>query len=66
MPSQLEDVVDSPVHNNGGTMTDQAERLSAIALIDEQLNDLPNSELMKVALVFDMLLDLRNEFSREA
>lgn len=42
-----------------------AQVTEAVTLVDNQLHDLPNSELMKVAEVFDMLLDLRNALTRE-
>lgn len=38
---------------------------AAVRLIDAQLLNLPQSNLMKVDEVHDMLLDLRNEFSKE-
>jgi hypothetical protein len=44
------------------TMPDRLEE--AVALVDSQLNDLPSSELMKVAAVFDLLLDVRNALSQ--
>ena len=51
--------------NEGGIMVIDrpAEIAKAVALVDEQLLDLPSSELMKVAEVFDMLLDIRNSLS---
>lgn len=42
-----------------------AQLEEAVALVDKQLHELPSSELMKVAQVFDLLLDIRNALSRK-
>jgi len=43
---------------------EQANRLTeTVELVDKQLSDLPQSELMKVDEVYDLLLDLRNILS---
>lgn len=42
-----------------------AQLEEAVALVDNQLLDLPSSELMKVAKVYDLLLDIRNTLTKE-